>query len=584
MGLRTAAVRAEDDCGAESPSPGTLPDTQIPEVSAGAECAAETPASPVASADSAPPPPPLPRMHLLIVSVCMFVNAVHLTVLYPFLFFMVRDFSDGEGDERDVGYAAGLIAGAIMMGRAPTAVLWGRVADRIGRLPVLYVGLGAIAILGPAFGFTRSEWQAIAVRFVAGLFGTIVTIGKVLASEVCPAEHQARAMSFVGVSWGCGSIVGPAVGGALTGLWPAHPYAAPMLLCSVVAMGALLLARAYLPETLPPAQGSDPGCEAAAGEPAKSPQCCSDAPPRNPTQEPTAPTEAPPRCCPWGSRRWRRLGGAEGSGRSRQREPGSLLHFGVLAPVLVYSVWSFVQIGIAEVANVWAPTSIANGGLEFTRHELSIVNSLTGLALMGVNPLLFPTLVRRWGIVKTHNRALLLTVPLLIVIPQFTALTALPRPVLITAFIAVYSAVQVTGLMAMTAQFMMHNNATYARKRAQVQGLAMSASSVWKALGPVCFGSILARSLAAGVPYVPWLCMAATTLAALAIGTRLPESLERPFEHPGGTLSPASPSSPTAPGTAGPPAERRPKRSVAYTAATQWSARWPSCYRTPASP
>jgi len=54
-------------------------------------------------------------------------------------------------------------------------VLWGRAADRLGRKPVLVFSLTGVGIATGLFGFSKTVWQMILFRCVAGISaGTIV--------------------------------------------------------------------------------------------------------------------------------------------------------------------------------------------------------------------------------------------------------------------------------------------------------------------------------------------------------------------------------------------------------------------------
>ena len=64
------------------------------------------------------------------------------------------------------GYVAGLLATMLPLGRLPTSMLWGQYADAAGRRPALIGSMLGIAVGNLAFGFARSLWAALAVRFV----------------------------------------------------------------------------------------------------------------------------------------------------------------------------------------------------------------------------------------------------------------------------------------------------------------------------------------------------------------------------------------------------------------------------------
>lgn len=52
---------------------------------------------------------------------------------------------------------------------------WGRAADKFGRKPVLVVSMAGLSAASALFGTSRTIWQMILYRSIAGIFsGTIV--------------------------------------------------------------------------------------------------------------------------------------------------------------------------------------------------------------------------------------------------------------------------------------------------------------------------------------------------------------------------------------------------------------------------
>lgn len=58
---------------------------------------------------------------------------------------MIRDFHIAKREE-DIGYYAGYVGSAFMLGRALTSVFWGVIADRYGRKPVIILGTSAVLV------------------------------------------------------------------------------------------------------------------------------------------------------------------------------------------------------------------------------------------------------------------------------------------------------------------------------------------------------------------------------------------------------------------------------------------------------
>ncbi|XP_024398714.1 protein ZINC INDUCED FACILITATOR-LIKE 1 isoform X2 [Physcomitrium patens] len=189
------------------------------------------------------------------------VSALPISSLYPFLYFMVRDFNIAKSD-KDIGFYAGYVGSSFMVGRFLTSVQWGMVADKYGRVPVMIIGCITVIVFHTLFGASTNFWMAVLARFfLGGLNGMLGTI-KAYASEVCSEKHQAISVSIVGTVWGLGLIIGPAMGGYLSqpaikypnlfppgSLFDRYAYLLPSLCVTVISIPTLCITF-YLPETI----------------------------------------------------------------------------------------------------------------------------------------------------------------------------------------------------------------------------------------------------------------------------------------------------------------------------------------------
>ncbi|KAK3119674.1 hypothetical protein QOZ80_9AG0673630 [Eleusine coracana subsp. coracana] len=78
----------------------------------------------------------IPYKEFFFVGITTLASSLPITCLFPFMYFMIRDFNITKTEE-DIGFYAGFLAASYMVGRGFAAVFWGIVADRIGRKPVI---------------------------------------------------------------------------------------------------------------------------------------------------------------------------------------------------------------------------------------------------------------------------------------------------------------------------------------------------------------------------------------------------------------------------------------------------------------
>lgn len=92
---------------------------------------------------------------------------------------------------------------------------WGRLSDRIGRRPVLLFCLVCEGLSYILFAWARTlEWLFVA-RVLAGFFGASISTASAYISDITPKHERTKGMALIGVAFGLGFVVGPALGGGL---------------------------------------------------------------------------------------------------------------------------------------------------------------------------------------------------------------------------------------------------------------------------------------------------------------------------------------------------------------------------------
>jgi MFS family permease len=146
--------------------------------------------------------------------------------------------------------ALGLMTMSFALAQFIAAPFMGTLADRVGRRPLILMGLAAFAAANVGFLFARSTEAFITIRafegaLTAGLFPAAMGV----VGDVVSKNKRARWVGIVMGSYGAGFIFGPVIGGVLYDGWG---FAAPFTVSAAMAFLALLAAAILVPETRTP--------------------------------------------------------------------------------------------------------------------------------------------------------------------------------------------------------------------------------------------------------------------------------------------------------------------------------------------
>nr|WP_178131273.1 MFS transporter [Pseudomonas sp. C1C7] len=149
-------------------------------------------------------------------AVCVFgsfTTLVSLTMLLPFLPLYVQQL--GFTAQADVVQWSAVAFGATFFGTAITAPLWGRLADRFGRKPMLIRAAIGMAIVMSLIGLARDVTDLVVLRLIAGLIGGYASASIVMIGSQVPREKAGWALGVLSTGALSGNLIGPLVGGFL---------------------------------------------------------------------------------------------------------------------------------------------------------------------------------------------------------------------------------------------------------------------------------------------------------------------------------------------------------------------------------
>lgn len=187
---------------------------------------------------------------LLVIFVTVFVDLLGFGIVLPLLAVYAEKLNASST-------TVAVLAASFSVMQFLFAPLWGRLSDRIGRKPVLILGLLGSVIFYGIFGYA-SLVGSIALLFVsrigAGIAGATISTAQAYIADSTPPERRTSGMAIIGAAFAIGMTFGPLIGGVAlmqtdvagsSGLSPLPGY-----LAAGISGIALLLAIFVLPESL----------------------------------------------------------------------------------------------------------------------------------------------------------------------------------------------------------------------------------------------------------------------------------------------------------------------------------------------
>jgi DHA1 family multidrug resistance protein-like MFS transporter len=161
-----------------------------------------------------PGAPPIPwRRNLYAVWAAQLLAIIGFSLRVPFLPFYLKELGVNGVDQQALW--SGLInaGGAGVM--AIAAPIWGAVADRHGRRPMLLRATFAATATVGLMGLATRPWHLLALRFVEGALTGTVTASTALVATTTPKARLGYALGMVQTAVFAGSSLGPLFGGVL---------------------------------------------------------------------------------------------------------------------------------------------------------------------------------------------------------------------------------------------------------------------------------------------------------------------------------------------------------------------------------
>ncbi|KAJ7025548.1 major facilitator superfamily domain-containing protein [Mycena alexandri] len=428
-------------------------------------------------------PTPLPKLQLALILLVQICEPLSSQSIYPYINQLLRELDITGGDERKVGYYA--CESMFYVTEALTILQWSRASDRIGRKPILLIGLFGTAMSMLLFGLSRTFWGFVLSRCLTGLLNGNTGVMKSTMGDLTDASNRAQGFSYLPLVWCVGASLGSLVGTLShpyerfpnkfqSAFWRVFPYFAPCAVAAILLLLGFLVVLALFEETAP---------------------------------------------------QQLRRKSAYGHVPRGPLPLRKLCTFPVIISVSNYVAIAFLHTTFGALLPLFLATSIEVGGLGLLPSQIGVILALDG-AVTGIFQIfLFPTLVRQFGERRVVMIGLTAFLPMFALFPLMNTIAAWPAwNSVIWILIACLIALDALMNPCYGCIFVYITTSAPKCSRGTVNGLAQTSASISRAIGPALAASLFSLSATYSLlgGYLVYAVFVAFAALALLLARQLP--------------------------------------------------------------
>jgi DHA1 family multidrug resistance protein-like MFS transporter len=181
------------------------------------------------------------RKNLILLAFSLVVVMLGFGMVIPILPFYIEQFHAG-------GSAFGLLVAIAALTEFLFGPVWGSISDRVGRKPILMIGMFGFGLSMLLFGLSTELWMLFASRALSGVLSSAaLSTAMAYIGDSTSDRERGGGMGLLGAAAGAGTIIGPGIGGLLA----KGSLSTPFFVAAGMSLLSLGLIALLLPESLP---------------------------------------------------------------------------------------------------------------------------------------------------------------------------------------------------------------------------------------------------------------------------------------------------------------------------------------------
>nr|GAT52467.1 major facilitator superfamily multidrug-resistance DHA1 sub-family [Mycena chlorophos] len=435
---------------------------------------------------------PVPWKQISVILLIQVCEPIASQSIYPYINQLIFELDVTGGDEKKVGYYAGLVRRVVRLAdavlpliasrrfsaqyarqealffvtEAMSTLQWSRASDSVGRKPILLIGTFGSFLSILCFGLSKTFTALVISRCLCGLLNGNVGVMKSTLGDLTDKTNRAEALVFLPIVWAAGASVGPLIGGALARphdrfpssaffshqFWLEFPYFLPCLVTGCFVLFSWFVVLIVFKETVPhKSEPSTPTCE-------------------SPSEVPLVP-----------------------QGPLPLRE---LITRPVLLSVANYVTLAFLNTSLGALIPLFLTMPISIGGLGLDPPKIGLILSIYGVFTGTFNLLFFAKLVRWMGEKRTFILGMSTTLLVFLLFPAMNMLAKASGGLQWHSYALVGCVLLLGAIMDVSfgAIFMFIIASAPRYSRGSVNGLSQTSASIARAIGPALCTSLFSTS------------------------------------------------------------------------------------------